>query len=190
MLVKCRVCGEKNEKDQMEKVQKGSVNHYYHSTCLQKHLKYQAFIDKELTERDQLWETIKEIHGMINIPSDFFSQWIQRFRNGTIVEKGKMIKKYKKGVPYSVMNDAYRLCEKDIKYHKASKNFNADMPELIYGFKIVINKVNEAYAKQARKAKQQQQKNVVHEHEIVDETPKTQYKYRKDDKDISDFLDD
>jgi hypothetical protein len=190
MLVKCKVCGEKNEKNEMEVLKKGKANHYYHKECLERHLKHQTFLDKEREEQDSLWETIKDIHGMIMVPSDFFAKWIIRLRNGSIVEKGRIVKKYKQGVPYSVMKDAYLLCRKDIQYHKSTKNFESDMQELIYGFKIVTSKINEAYARQARKAKHIQQKNIVHEHEIVEDKPKTQYKYKKDNNDISDFLND
>lgn len=187
--VKCQVCQQKTPMDQMEKIQKGSTNKYYHSECLQKHLKHQAFIDKELKESDELWEVIKDIHGIVMMPSDFYAKWIQRLRNGTITEKGRLVKKYRQGVPYVVMKDAYLLCRKDIKYHKTTKNFESDMQELIYCFKVVLSKINDAYARQARKAKQETINNRV-DNLVQDglEQPEVEANNKDDDMDISDLL--
>lgn len=188
---KCPVCDQKNYQDEMVKHTKGSVTRYYHPKCLEKHLKYQAFIDKDLYERDLLTEVIKDIHGMVTLPNSFFSQYIQMFRNGTIKERGRLITKYKKGVSYIVMRDAYLLCRKDIEWHKKNKQFKSDLAELIYGFKIMQDKVNKAYATMHNKKKQEKEQQVVHEHEIhmfENDTIKPQSK-KKDDTDISDFLD-
>lgn len=185
-IVKCQHCEQKDTtSDLMIKGKKG----YYHPDCYKKFEKHQAFIDKELQERDLLWETIKEIHNLIDIPDGFMSQWVQKYRNGMIIGKDA-IKKYKKGVPYIVMRDAYLICRREIEATKKNIEFESDIQELIYCFKIIQGRVNDAYRKQQKKKMQAEKEKQIENQvqESIVEEPQQFNNNREDELDISEFL--
>lgn len=144
--VTCKHCKKKSPKSTMyiqligkEKKTKS----YWHFECWE-------FKSNELKEWDELYNTIKEIYGYPNIPPAFFV-YLQDLRNGTIKLDTRKIKKYKEGVPYSVIKKAYEMNRKKIHWVRSNKKFKQTISELMYGFKIIESKINDAFKEIKRK---------------------------------------
>lgn len=120
-----------------------NVKKYWHYDCWD-------FKCKELQELDELYNTIKEIHGYPSIPPAFFV-YLQNLRNGTIKLNKKEIKKFKEGVPYPVIKKAYEMNRKKIQWVKGNKKFKQTISELMYGFRIIESKINDAFKEMKRK---------------------------------------
>jgi len=117
---------------------------YYHHECWE-------FKNNEVKELDELYNVIKEMHKIIDVPKAFFVH-LQNLRNGTITLHGKEIKKFKKGVPYHIIKKAYEMSRKKIQWAKGNKTFKSSISELMYGFKIIESKINDAF-KEIKKQK-------------------------------------
>lgn len=156
--VKCQECGntelytERLEK--MEIVSKTSEttnktrNFYYHKgKCWDKHNKNQNFIVDELGKRDELDIVIKKIYNIkYQVPPRIW-QMIQDLRNGTNRFQKFFKKRYKEGVPYDVIAEAYRMSGDSIKWAKLNRRFRDKEEEMRYGLKIVQSKIEDAYNK-------------------------------------------
>lgn len=149
--VTCKQCGKKelypktdmyiesNEKNKQRKI-------YWHYDCWE-------FKCNEQKELDELYNTIKDIHGYPSLPPPFFV-YLQDLRNGTIKLNKRKIKKYKEGVPYSVIRKAYEMNRKKIHWIKSNKNFKQTISELMYGFRIIESKINDAFKEIKRKERE------------------------------------
>lgn len=164
----------------------------YHPKCLEDFLEEQKFKQKEAEELDELYMLIKDIHKLDVVPSTMFSLHIQPLRNGEF-RLGKKVKKYKQGVPYHLMTEAYKLSAKSISYWKENKTFDTAMGELKYGFAIMVDNLPLAKKRidQNRKAKiaaEQQLQDILQNNEQYEQV---EYKYKKKKEDVIDisFLD-
>lgn len=170
LQVKCRWCKQKAEKETMIKVEQGKSNMYYHPDCYKEYEKDKAFKEKERKELDELYETIKRIHGFEVIPSSFFAD-INALRNGDVLY-GRIKKQYKKGVSYKWMNYTYLYCEDQIKWcikNKRDKFKNKrgeyePLYELRYCLGIVRNNLEKAKKHYKDKLKQIKQRQEVEDH--------------------------
>lgn len=170
MQVKCRWCKQKAEKETMIKVEQGKSNMYYHPDCYKEYEKDKAFKEKERKELDELYETIKRIHGFEVIPSSFFAD-INALRNGDVLY-GRIKKQYKKGVSYKWLNYTYLFCEDTIKWcikNKKDKFINKrgeyePLYELRYCLGIVRNNIEKAKMHYKKKLKQREQRREVSTH--------------------------
>lgn len=161
----------------------GKSRKYYHADCFAEHQADKQKRAEEAAKLDSLVETIKDIHGLISIPKQFYP-FIQDMRNGTIRFQGKPIKKYKQGVPYEIIEQAYKLSKDSIHWSKENKNFKNSSGELRYGLAIVSNKINDASAYMRNRQKQQSAAAAMQK----PSERKVEYKKRENKKDISDFL--
>jgi len=116
---------------------------YWHYDCWE-------FKCKEQKELDDLYNTIKEIHGYPSIPPALFV-YLQDLRNGTIKLNKNKIRKYKEGVPYPVIKKAYEMNRKKIHWVKGNKTFKQTVSEFMYAFKIIESKINDAFKEMRRK---------------------------------------
>jgi hypothetical protein len=136
----CRHCRKKSPKSQMHCELTGKekkVRKYFHHECWE-------FKCNELKEWNELFNTVKEIYGYPDIPKGFISI-LQKLRNGTITFNKKEIKKYKKGVPYSIIKKSYEMNRKKIQWVKNNKNFKKTISEFMYGFRIIESRINDAF---------------------------------------------
>jgi hypothetical protein len=163
--VKCQYCNETipySEKDTLTKEVKvskstgKSKNLYYHPECYPKHIKCQEFLSKEKQERDELNEVVKNIYGVqYQLPLKFW-EMVNDIRNGTNRYEKFWKKRYKKGIPYSVLKEAFLMSKADIEWARLNKRFRTLDQELRYGLVIAVSKANDAHRK--IKAREQQEK--------------------------------
>lgn len=154
-IVKCQFCKESvpiKEKDTLAKEVKVSESgrkktDYYHQDCYPKHLKQQEFFKKELEERDRLDLVVKKLYNVkLQLPHQFWTM-IQDLRNGTNRFEKFWTKKYKNGVSYEIIKEAYLLSVQDIEWARMSKKFKSLDQELRYGLRCMQGKLNDAYRK-------------------------------------------
>lgn len=182
MLVGCQWCKEKSEREEMLFEQQGKSKKYYHVECYAKYLVDKEEKQLEVQRLDQLVQVIKNIHSIKDIPKGFYP-FIQDLRNGTIRFRGPVLRKSKEGIPYEVIEEAYRMSADSIAWSKRSKDFKNTMAELKYGLAIVSNNINDAY-KNIR-----QRKMVDASMALMNKPDEKKVEYRRQaSEDISDFV--
>src|SRR5699024_11275299 len=85
----------------------------YNKEYKEMYLKYKEFKEQEALELDSLYDYIKELHGLEIVDGRMFKR-IQDLRNGNVSNYKSSYKKYKKGVPYSLMLESYKFSERNI----------------------------------------------------------------------------
>ena len=163
-LTKCQYCG---KKDRIDKIKKSKG--YYHEEC------YEKFVDNK-RQWTELINKIIDIHGIVDksqIPKDFYMRLNDFCKNGNI--------------SYEVVKKTYEYVEKDIKKQLKIKNINSLKGELMYGFKIMQDKINFIQNKLKEREKHKFKLNEIDfSNDIGDIENKYKKKKRKDD--ISDFV--
>lgn len=203
--VKCQQCDEKqpfNEEEMtfIEKVSDSGrkTKKYFHIKCLNKYEEEQTFLDKEKAELDELVEVAGAIHEAPKPPNlahqlpRIWYHMIQDFRNGTSRYTRNFKKRYKKGIPYHVIAEAYKLSKDSIRWAKMDKNFKDTTSEVRYSLAIVSNKIPDALKKQQRDEHMAKVEKVREQEEIERLEHERETVYKKQQKasyDISDLLD-
>ena len=130
--------------------EEGKRRSYYHHSCWPNEQTRREEAEKERKALKELCEYIMELHGFRLLPKSFFP-FLQDLRNGTVRFQGPVQSKYKQGIPYEVIHEAYRLCQDNIAWAKRNKRFSSDLAEVKYGFAIIQNNINQAYESWQRK---------------------------------------
>jgi primosomal protein N' len=168
-------------------------NNYFHKgECWEQHLKRKNFIVQEMKEKDELNEVIKSIHDIkYDIPPRIW-ELIQDLRNGTNRYVSFWKKKYKAGVPYSVMAEAYRMSKDNIEWAKLNKRFKTKEIELSYCLRTMQSRIEDAYRKIKRteQSKQIAKATEIHQVEQLIENRQVEFKKQKSEFDISHILGD
>jgi hypothetical protein len=172
---------------------------HFHPECHTAYLKYKELRKNDAPELDSLYKTIQRIHSIpkeTNAVEAIMSH-IQDVRNGTIRKGSIIIKRYKEGVPYSVIEDAYKISEPTIMYYRnGAKEFKDKKAELKYCFAIVLKNIDLAYVRRAKEKREAQLRQELEanteniETVIHDQTtPQPTFKPKQNSKfDISDLL--
>lgn len=206
-VVKCQHCNGTvpwGEKDTMEIISKTTVNEetgksktlnkYYHKEeCYEKHLKRQSYIDKEMKEKDELNEVVKSIHGLIHSPKDNrFWTMLEDLRNGTNRFEKFWKKRYREGIPYPVIKEAYLIAKGDIEWAKLNKRFTSTEVEMRYCLLVAGGKINDAYRKIKRTemTKKMSDASLPQEVESMIEDRVVEWKNKKSKSDMSHILGD
>lgn len=163
----------------------------YHKYCNEEYLKDKEFKEQEAKELDVLYEHIKAIHNLEVVDGRMFKR-IQDLRNGNVTNYKSSYKKYKEGVPYSLMMESYRYSAKNIDQAMRSMSFQTTWNEFAYVFAIMERNINEVASelKHAEKNKIDE-KITLEDFKInVNKTNKIKNKNNKssDELDISQFL--
>lgn len=182
MLVICQWCREKSEREEMLFEQQGRAKKYYHVECHAKYLEEKEEKQLEVQRLDRLVQVIKSIHNIKDVPKGLYP-FIQDLRNGTIRFRGPVLKKSKKGIPYEVIEESYRMSADSIAWSKRSKDFKNTMAELKYGLAIVSNNINDAY----KNIRQREMANASISLMNKPDGKKVEYR-KKTNEDISDFV--
>lgn len=195
--VKCQGCLEL-ESDR-EKVIKNDKGRYFHiGECYDKHLEHRRLVEEENKKLDELYQYIKTLHG---IPDEHFKHtmksvmWrIQELRNGNDIFEGKKVeRKYKIGIEYDLLLEAYKTQEDKIKWFldnvlkngMSSKDINACLSMALKG-------LSEAWRIQQAQKKREEEKSrsIAVTQEVKNyhsDNPITSRK-KRDELDISDLL--
>lgn len=202
--VKCQHCGDKQPFDEqtmtfIEKVSDSGrkTKKYFHSKCLNKYEEEQQAIDKEQELLDKLVEVAGGIHDAPkppNLAHQMPRMWyhmIQDIRNGTNRYTRNFKKRYKKGIPYDIITEAYRLAQDGIKWSRMDKQFKDFQSEVRYGLAIVNNKIPDALKKAERNASMEKINKIREQEELdrMEHERDTVYQKKKASYDISDLLD-
>jgi hypothetical protein len=168
---------------------KNDKGKYFHEgKCYEEHLEHRKFIDEENKKLDSLYQYIKELHGLIQVPPRVMHR-IQELRNGNDIRNGKSEKKYRQGVSYDLLLAAYKLKEKDIhwfiqnvlKGNKEAKDVNAALT-------IALNSLSEAWRMEQANKKREEEREQIR-NELKSEEPEKTYVYnKKNTNDISEFM--
>lgn len=200
--VKCQFCNESepySKKEEMEVIKKVSdkgttKNLYYHSgDCWDKFHKKNEFIKKELEERDKLNDVIKSIYNVeFHLPTRLWTL-IQDLRNGTNRYRKFFKKKYKEGVPYDVLAEAYLMSRSSIKWAKLNKRFKSLQDEICYGLIIVQSKIEDANKKmknsnQSKLISESKESSVVRD--MLEERTIDYKKHKTEEEDLSNIFGD
>lgn len=125
-----------------------SRNLYYHKDkCWETFNKNQSFILDELAKKDELNDVMKSLYNIkFQIPNRIW-EMLQDLRNGTNRYQKFFKKKYKEGVPYEVMAEAYRMSKDSILWARLNRRFRDKEEELRYGLRVMQSKIEDAHAK-------------------------------------------
>ncbi|HSH51559.1 MAG TPA: hypothetical protein VK982_07530 [Bacteroidales bacterium] len=198
LLVKCKVCGDKSERESMYCIAKKTgkfnkngteklIRSYYHHKCWTEK-------SKENKEWEELIQTIKKAHGIEIVPqSKKFYTKLNDIRNGDY-GTGKKRMKNKSGYEYPIITKAYKIYWNEmyraIKYLRM-KNPNSSMEdELNYGLGVIINRLEDVRRIEKRQELESKIMKEREEKDLIQYESKREAKYKKKkfDDDISDFL--
>ncbi|EJW14111.1 hypothetical protein M5X00_26185 [Paenibacillus alvei] len=199
--VKCQYCGQTvpfKERDtlahEVKVSSKGkSVNQYWHHECYPKELEKREFLLNEQKQKDEMFETVKKIYKINFSPSKSWWEMIADLREGTNRYQKFWKKRYKQGVPFNVIREAFILSVADIEWARMAKNFKSLEQEMRYGLMIMQGKVNDAFRKM--KTREQQSKmneamEVVHIEDMKDNREVSFKKTQQENRDYSYLLGD
>lgn len=199
--VKCQFCNESipyseretlahEEKEYQSKGVTKTKNIYWHQECYPKELKQREFLLQEKKEKDELNETLQKIYKVkYNFSSNFW--WmISDLREGTNRFQKFWKKKYKQGIPFPVIREAYMMSVQDIEWARMSKSFKNLNDEMRYGLMIMQGKVNDAYRKMKTREQQSKINEAREEIQIEDmkENRQVSFKKKQQDRDYSYLL--
>jgi hypothetical protein len=187
MLVKCFKCKEKSEKETMVCVEKGlekKTRRYFHNDCHIEYLQEQETKEKDLKELDELYKYLLKLHS-IDLLDGRMMEKIQDLRNGSIKINNKKIKKYKQGIPFSLMLDTYKYLNERVDGILNSMQFQTKWNEFSYVFGTMVNNINSI--KQIEKHNDQVKEKPKVNLDTVDIIVKKKAA-KKDELDISSFL--
>jgi hypothetical protein len=197
--VMCKQCKKKSSKEEMvvhvhETSTGNKTKMNFHEECLVVYLKDKEFKEKEQQEKDELNEVVKRIHNLEVVPSNFYRDYVEPLRGG-FFKSGTKVKRYKEGIPYSVMKDSYLFIEKTVEYYRKNKEFDGSMGFLKYTFSIMVDKMPMAKKKKKQEefaqVIQNENANIQQSHEDIIFAER-EYKFKKKSNggvDLSDLLD-
>lgn len=135
---------------------------------------------------------VKSIYGVTyQLPSQWW-EFINDLRNGTNRFEKFWRKRYKGGVPYKVIKEAYIMSKSDIDWARLNKRFKTLNQELRYGLSIIQSKLNDAHKRLKVIEQQQKMSSAIEEKqvEMMMDDREVSYKKKYDEDDISFLLGD
>ena len=143
--VKCKFCQVTDAKQsemilEVRNTAKSTYKDYYHEACYPAHLEDKMFKEKEAQERDELNETLKEIFKRPQM-GGYIWTLINAVRNGDeigLINGRYKAQRYKEGVSYSKLNEAFKYSADDIDWALYNKNFTNPANEFKYCLQIAV----------------------------------------------------
>lgn len=186
--VKCPVCEKSGDREDMTYEEK-SKRYYHNDGCYEQLKKQQEETKIENEQWDKLYKYIVDLHDLLLLPKDNIYR-LKSLRAGFEVKNGKRVRKYRTGPDYELMLDAYKLADDSIRWCISNTlKGNNDVGAINYCISIMINKLNEAYAR--RKNRLRQQEEIMNNLTIKNnrDTEEVVYRPQKNsNSDISEFL--
>ena len=162
---------------------------HYHKDCYNAFLQNEIVKQNEKKQKDELYEYLLQVHNLSNykeIPKLFYMK-IEEIRNDSGL-LGKVDKKYKQGVKYSIIKYTYQFCKNKITYVLKSQKFKSKLDEMQYVLGIVRNHFMDAYNHHKR-LKDVSNTNVNPQEQLLIQQLHQELTYRNKAKhDISEFL--
>lgn len=180
----CKVKGEKST----EMVRETNKKYYHIKDC------HNCYIEDKRTKKEEnekwslLYEYIKSLHDIIIVPPRNIKR-LQDLRNGTDFKDGKSYKRYKQGVPYDLMLEAYKLSEDKIKWFiKNVLNGGKDASDINKCITMMLNSLNVAWAKKQHRIKQREESIANRPDDLIINENTTYMRKEQSSIDITDFL--
>ncbi|MFD0587660.1 hypothetical protein ACFQZE_06570 [Paenibacillus sp. GCM10027627] len=186
---KCPICKQFDDPEEMTQLPNKRFVHT--EKCLDIHNEREEKQKQENIEWSNLFEYIKELHGIIAIPTRNIKR-LHQLRDGNDIVNGKTEKRYKQGPSYGLMLEAYKLQEDKIKWFISSVlNDGKDASDINKCISMMLNGLNTAW--QVRQTKIKLEKQIKNELSKTFEKDMsfpdaTNIKKRRDDGDISHLL--
>ncbi|MNH98286.1 hypothetical protein D3C73_510050 [compost metagenome] len=159
-LLKCPRCGQCDHKENMI-YDEQTKRHYHQLACYDNMLKDRESTRIENEQWDALYQYIIKLHDLVVLPKGNITR-LKDLRAGYIMKNGKQVRQWRTGPDFSLMLDAYKLAENDIKWCIANKLDNSnDIKAINYCMSIMINKLNEANDRRKRRRVIEKQKQKV-----------------------------
>lgn len=187
--VKCQVCEQLGAKSTM--TQETNKKFYHTEGCHQKHIEQQEYQKQENQKWSDLFEYIKELHGLIILPPWNIKR-LQNLRGGKDTKDGKEYQRYRIGVEFDLMLEAYKIKEDQIKqFIRDVLHDGKDASDINKCITLMLGGLNTAWQNRQIKAKQQHEKEralsqTIDKDMSIEEPIKT--RKRKDSGDISHLL--
>lgn len=196
-MPKCQWCKDNGEKELMHCDEKptGKFNKngspkmfrkYFHPHCHDLFLNDKEYKRIEADKLKDLYDYLLNLHDLIALDERMMEK-IQDLRNGTIKINNKKVKKYKSGVPYELMLQAYQYNANVIDDVMRKMRFEAKWNEFSYMFGIMTKSVNDINIMNIQKEKSDTFKSKVSTESIEINVKKKEVK-KVDEMDISDLL--
>ncbi len=129
------------------------IRKYFHGDCFEAYNQDKKFKENEATEFDELYNYLLNLHRLERLDSRMIER-IQDIRNGTVKYQNRKIKRYKEGVPFTKILEAYKFSEQQLHNVRNYKTLETSWQEFTYFLSIVINNLNEM-KETNRRSKQQ-----------------------------------
>lgn len=166
---------------------------FYHTEeCHKKYIEQQEYQKQENKKWSDLYEYIKDLHGLIIIPPWNVTR-LKNLRKGVDTKEKKEYQRYRIGVEFDLMLDAYKLQEDKIKWFiKDVLNDGKDASDINKCISMMLNGLNTAWQnRQIKKKKEKEQQEILSKTTFADmsvEDEPTKVNKRTDDRDISHLL--
>ncbi|MDR6779491.1 hypothetical protein J2W98_003771 [Paenibacillus peoriae] len=130
---------------------------YYHKEyCYERFKKEQEATRIENEQWDDLYQYVIKLHDIVVLPKGNITR-LKDLRAGFDTRGNKRERKWRSGPDYGLILDAYKLAEGSVKWCITNKlKGENDTRAINYGISIMINKLNEAFAKRKSKIRQQE----------------------------------
>ncbi|OME54057.1 hypothetical protein BSK59_15865 [Paenibacillus odorifer] len=164
-----------------------TLNKYWHHECYPKELARRDILLKDQIEKNEMNETVKKIYNLkFDLPKGWW-EYIADLREGTNRYQKFWKKKYKEGVPFSVIREAYIMSVADIEWARMSKKFKSIDQELRYGLMIMQGKVNDAFRKMKTREQQEKRNEAMEQVHIEDMKDNREVSFKRKEQENRDF---
>jgi hypothetical protein len=154
-LVKCPVCGQYGHKEDM--VREEDKRYYHNEYCHDRYYKDKEATRIENEQWDDLYQYIIKLHDLVVLPKGNIAR-LKELRAGFVMKDGKKVRQWRTGPDYSLMMEAFQLAEGSIKWCIVNKlDGSNDTKAINYGISIMIDKLNEAFARRKKKVGKEKQ---------------------------------
>lgn len=153
--VKCPICNQLDFRSIM--VQVDNMRYYHINDCHQQYIEQQEYQKQENKKWSDLYEYIKELHGLIVLPPWNVTR-LKNLRKGIDTKEKKEFQRYRIGVEFDLMLEAYKLQEDKIKWFiKDVLNDGKDASDINKCISMMLNGLNTAWKNRQIKIKQEQE---------------------------------
>lgn len=194
--VKCKFCGiaDTPKKELIWTVRetpKSKLNEYFHEECYPQHLAHKAFKEKERKEQDELNETLKDV--LMRPQMGAIWSLLAQVRNGEelgLINGRQKSNRYKEGVTYAQLNEAFKYSKADIQYALRTKNFDSSFTEFKYALQIAVGNLIHIETKEEKLERTKKHLEIMNANEdLTEEDLNPSFKPTEDENDISFLLD-
>lgn len=195
--IKCKFCGVSDTpKSELimitRRTPKKELKEYYHDKCYPNFLKEKAESEKESRQKDELNETLKELFMRPQMGTPVW-MLISAVRNGDeigLINGRYKAQRYREGVTYDKLNEAFKYSADDIDWALRNKDFNNAMTEFKYCLQIAVGNLIHVETKEENYERVAKHLELMGEPDEDEYVSSFNYEVDKDENDISFLFED